>query len=58
MVIQQGSLMYAETSKKLRECKFVGEGQTEETHSEKGEMSDWRGSSFGVFPGLWTMACD
>jgi hypothetical protein len=24
---------------------FVGEGQTEETHSEKGEMSDWRGSS-------------
>jgi hypothetical protein len=37
---------------------IVGEGQTEETHSEKGEMSDWRGSSFGVFPGLWTMACD
>jgi hypothetical protein len=37
---------------------FHSGGQIEETDSEKGEMSDWRGGSFGVFPGLWTMACD
>jgi hypothetical protein len=26
-------------------CSIVGEGQTEETHSGKGEMSDWRGGT-------------
>jgi hypothetical protein len=36
---------------------FVGEGQTEETHSGKGETRIG-GGSFDVFPGLWTMACD
>ena len=36
---------------------LVGEGQTEGTHSGKGKMSNG-GGSFGVFSGLWTMACD
>ena len=36
---------------------IVGEGQTEETHSGKGEARIG-GGSFCVFPGLWTMACD
>jgi hypothetical protein len=36
---------------------IVGEGQTEENHSGKGETRIG-GGSFGVFPGLWTMACD
>jgi len=38
-------------------CCFVGEGQTEENHSGKGETRIG-GGSFGVFPGLWTMVCD
>jgi len=31
---------------------IVGEGQTEETHSEKGEMSNWRGLILRV---SWTV---
>ena len=28
---------------------IAGEGQTEETHSAKGEMSDWRGAHSACF---------
>ena len=45
-VLKQG---FAKMTKILKDKKLVGEGQTEETHSEKGGMSNWRGLIRRVF---------
>ena len=47
-------------SRKYEQSKIilVGEGQTEENHTRRERCRIGGGGSFGVFPGLWTMACD